>query len=75
MKQTAKYDNGIPWYTVGVAHVAISFPTDDVKCGYCPHCRDDSMGRFWCRLTNSLVYSLETIADNCPIEFDEKEEN
>ena len=69
-----KYDGGVPWYTSGVAHIPIHFPTDDIKCGYCQFCRDDNMGRLWCRLTGKMLYSLEIISDDCPIEFEVNEE-
>ncbi len=69
-----KYDGGVPWYTSGVAHVPIHFPTDDIKCGYCHFCYADSIDRPRCRLTGKLVYSMETISDDCPIEFEVNEE-
>lgn len=69
-----KYDKGVPWYTKGVAHIPIHFPTDDIKCGYCPFCYADSLGRPKCRLTGSLIYSTAIISDDCPIEFEVNEE-
>lgn len=69
-----KYDSGVPYYTKGVAHISVFFPTDDIKCKYCPWCYADSIGRPKCRLTGSMLFGLETIADDCPIEFEVNEE-
>ena len=69
-----KYDGGVPWYTKGVAHIPIHFPTDDIKCLYCPFCYADSIGRARCRLTGSLLYSTQLLSDDCPIIFEANEE-
>lgn len=69
-----KYDSGVPYYTKGVAHISVFFPTDDIKCKYCPWCYADSIGRPKCRLTGSLIFSTEMISDDCPIEFEVNEE-
>lgn len=74
MNRKGKYANGVPWYTTGTATIRVHFPTDDVNCFYCNFCRDDSMGRYWCRLTGSMIYSLETVGYHCPIKIDTKTE-
>ena len=66
----ARFDNGIAWYTIGRVNLRIAFPEGEVKCKWCPHLRaDEANGRHFCRLTGSIVYSKEIIADDCPIEF------
>lgn len=68
----ARFDKGIAWYTTGTVHLRINFPEDEVKCKWCPHLRaDEANGRHFCRLTGSIVYSKEFIADDCPIVFEE----
>ena len=69
----ARFDNGILWYTTAIAHIAVHFPEDDIKCRWCPHLRsDEANGRHFCRLTSDIVYSTEIIAETCPLEFEEK---
>jgi hypothetical protein len=71
----ARFDGGILWYTTAIAHIAVHFPEDDVKCKWCPHLRaDEANGRHFCRLTGSIVYSKEIIAEDCPLEFEEKKD-
>lgn len=67
----AKFENGVSWYTVGVATVNISFPEDDIKCQRCPFCRaENELGRYWCRLVNKQVYEPKMLGlpEFCPIE-------
>lgn len=69
MKKT--FDNGVSYYVSGTTHVNIHFPEGDIVCKWCPFCRCESeLGRYWCRLTNDMLYSVNThIGDNCPIKF------
>lgn len=63
------------FYTTGVAEVRVNFPEDDVKCQFCPFCRtEESLKRWWCRLTNELIYNpYDSIGDKCPINFEKGE--
>ena len=66
----ARFDSGIAWYEIGEVKLRIAFPEGERKCKWCPHLRaDEANGRHFCRLTGSIVFSRETIADDCPIEF------
>lgn len=69
------FKNGVSWYTDGKAVVDIHFPENDVCCSWCPFCRSENdLNRFWCRLTNTMLYNpFVNIASNCPIEFTRKE--
>ncbi|MBQ4556546.1 MAG: hypothetical protein IJA60_02735 [Clostridia bacterium] len=70
-----KFDKGITWYTTAIAHIPVHFPEDDVKCKWCPHLRaDEANSRHFCRLTGNVVYSIEIIADDCPLEFEENKD-
>ena len=40
-----KYENGVPWYTTGTAHIRVHFPCDDVKCGLCQLFRKQDTGK------------------------------
>ncbi len=74
----ARFDNGISWYTVGSVSLKIAFPEDDIKCKWCPHLRaDEANGRHFCRLTGSVLYSINILADDCPIDsfVETKKEN
>lgn len=65
------FKDGVQWFTVGEAHFNVFFPEDKIRCQYCPFCRSESdLNRFWCRLTNSMIYNpyLDP-PDTCPIEF------
>ncbi len=64
-----RFDNGINYYTSAILN--IHFPEDDVRCGQCPLCYEDSLHRAKCRLTGELVYSLQSISDFCPLQFEE----
>lgn len=63
------FKNGVSWYTRGTAIVDVHFPEDDVCCSWCPFCRaENDLGRFWCRLTNQMIYNPYTERDDdCPI--------
>ena len=64
------FDKGIDYYTEGVAEINVYFPEDDIRCVWCPFCRSEAdFGRYWCRLTNRMVYSptCADLPDFCPI--------
>ena len=66
----SKFEGGIPYFTMGKATIDIAFPLDVISCQYCPFCRSESdLGRFWCRLTNTMLYEPTAfgLPDSCPI--------
>ena len=72
MKQ---FENGIGYYTKMHADIMVAFPEDCVCCRYCPFCRaEKELGRFWCRLTNDMLYcpEMKGLPEGCPLR-EEKE--
>lgn len=69
----ARFDKGVSYYTSGKAVVPVHFPEDAVACRWCPFCYMDNMERNWCRLNGTLLYTKDTISDDCPIVFDKEE--
>lgn len=68
--------SGVDWYTKGLAVVEVSFPEDDVRCRNCRFCRPEKeAGRFWCRLTNEIIYNIDAMDGRCPIQFLEEEKS
>ena len=65
-----KFDNGVSFYTS--AQMTIYFPEDDVCCGQCPLCYEDSLKRPRCSFSNQLVYSKEHISAFCPLDFEKE---
>lgn len=71
---TGKFENGVSYFTKGVAEITVNFPEDFVSCQFCPFCRGESdLKRYWCRLTNNMIYSPFGVGlpDGCPIEIKE----
>ena len=70
----ARFDNGIDYYTTGIAHVVVNFPENVTACCYCSFCyAEESLKRHKCRLTGEIIvnpYNLYRGA-NCPIVFEE----
>lgn len=69
MKQ---FENGVKWFVKGKACIDIFFPEGEIRCQYCPFCRaENDLKRFWCRLTNAMIYNPFTpeLPEICPIEF------
>lgn len=73
MKQ--EFESGVRYYTTGIAQVKINFPEGEVCCRWCPFCRsEESLKRYWCRLTNEMIYNpYAGIGECCPVEFEGKE--
>ena len=67
MNRKGKYANGVPWYTTGIGEIRVDFPTDDIYCEHCLYLKNDGLQRPWCGITKTLIYSLYTISDNCPL--------
>ncbi len=69
-----EFKNGVSYYTSGKAIIQINFPEDAVACCWCPFCRAESeLGRYWCRLTNSMIYNpFSGLAQGCPIQFEKE---
>ena len=72
------YKNGVGFYTTGKASVTVFFPENEVKCQYCHRFLryEDYAKRYSCRLTDErLLHPFEGIGMECPLEFEEVEEN
>lgn len=68
------FEKGVNYYTKGIAIMDVFFPEDQVKCYWCNFCRKDDMGRYFCRLTNEMLYSPTLgLGNDCPITIIEKE--
>lgn len=66
----ARFDKGISYYTKGTAVVDVFFPEDEIKCKYCQFLRYIEGLGYRCKLTESVIYSIEHIGRDCPIRFD-----
>ncbi len=69
------FDRGVSYYTKGQAVIHINFPENDVCCRWCPFCRSEGdLKRYWCRLTNAMLYNPEypQLPEECPIKFKEE---
>ena len=68
----ARFDNGVSYYTKGVATFDVFLPEDVTACQYCSFCyAEESLKRHKCRLTGEIIvnpYSLYRGA-KCPIVF------
>lgn len=63
------FENGVSFYTEAKAEISIFFPENDVRCCWCPKCRsEESLGRFWCRETNRMIYNpyFAGLPEFCP---------
>ena len=66
------YVHGVSYYTSGTIELRVHFPEDDVCCFHCPMRYKDSGDRQMCRVLNREVYYIkEGVHEDCPIEFDE----
>lgn len=69
------FDNGVGWYAHG--YYPVSFPEGDICCGWCRFCKveylEDRQKRLRCALKNEIIHSnaCTSIADFCPLEFEE----
>lgn len=61
--------SGIRYYTS--ATVAVHFPEDQVRCAYCPLL--ETYARKQCRMTGEYIADDRTIGYNCPLQFEEEE--
>lgn len=70
-----KFKGGVLHYTTGQAVVPVAFPEDEILCQWCRFCRaEDSLKRFWCRLTNEMIINpYGGVGANCPIKFEKEE--
>ena len=78
MNVMAIYKNGVGFYTTGNASVTVFFPENEVKCQYCHRFLryEDYAKRYSCRLTDErLLHPFEGIGFECPLEFEEGEED
>ena len=66
----ARFDNGVRSYTTGALNVTVHFPEDAMMFKYCPFLRADANGaRYKCVITGNILYSVDAIGDDCPIEI------
>ena len=70
------FESGVRFYTTGVAQVKISFPEGETSCNWCPFCRaEESLRRYWCRLTNEMLYNpYAGRGENCPVRLEQEGE-
>ena len=69
---TDSFKNGISFYTHACANIVIHFPENKIKCQYCRFCRSENdLKRFWCRLTEKMIYDpfAPGLPDECPFEI------
>lgn len=71
-----KFENRVRYYSRGRTELTVYFPEDEIKCRYCPFCRaEEALGRFWCRLTNDMIYNpYSELGDKCPLEITKNQE-
>lgn len=68
----SEFPNGVAYFTMAEIRLDLSFPEDKVKCHYCPFCRSEGdLNRFWCRLTNNMIYNpfAPALPEFCPAEL------
>lgn len=68
----AEFKNGVKWFAMAKCEINIGFPEGSVKCIHCHYCRpEQNTNRFWCRITNSIIYSpnAEGLPMDCPFEL------
>ncbi len=70
------FEKGVSFYTHAVARISVHFPEKQIKCKWCPFCRaEQALERYWCRLTNDMLYNPESyeLGKNCPLIFEQEE--
>ena len=75
-RMAKNFENGVSFYTEGKIELSVFFPEGDVRCKWCRFCRaEESLGRFWCRLTNKMIYNpnFNGLPDGCPITIKKEE--
>lgn len=67
----------VRFYRTGVAFVAVHFPNGEAVCRWCPYVRyDESLRRHRCLFTGEyLPFPMESRGNECPVCFEEEEEN
>jgi hypothetical protein len=65
------FDRGVSFYDQGELLLMVSFPEGDRACKWCPFCRKDNDVRFRCPITNRILFTVNTIPNECPIIFKE----
>lgn len=69
------FDHGVGWYATGYAPV--HFPEGDICCAWCPALGVElKSDRKYCKCTGEFLASPNySVGLNCPIKFEEEEEN
>ena len=66
---TGRFDKGVGFYTTAEVTVQVHFPENDVSCQWCRFLRyDRGLDRYYCGLTDMLLYSKLTVPEYCPLE-------
>lgn len=72
MAKVKQFENGIKFFTQGIAVIDVHFPEAEVRCHFCPFCRsEENLERYWCRLTNEMLYNpfSHQRGERCPLVF------
>lgn len=66
---------GVTEFTKGQAVITVYFPKNETDCHWCRFCRSEGeLKRFWCRLTNEMIYNpYGGRGAKCPIVIQEEE--
>lgn len=69
--------DGVKFYTWGVATLNVPFPEDMTRCQWCPYVRtEDSLKRHKCLLTGEyLPFPFTSRGNQCPVVFEKEDEN
>ena len=65
------FRSGVSYYTK--ANVEIFFPENRIACAYCPML--ETYARNQCRRTGEYLVDTRTIGYDCPLQFENMEEN
>jgi hypothetical protein len=66
------FKGGVSFYDKGTVTTTVSFPNGQRVCRWCQFCTSDNGIRYRCRLTNRLIYTVDALHNECPIEFPTK---
>ena len=65
-----RFDHGVSYYTSGEVTIQVHFPENDVSCQWCKFLRyDRGLDRYFCGLTDMMLYSKLNVPQYCPLEF------
>jgi hypothetical protein len=67
----SNFDAGVSYYDTGVVSIPIHFPEGERACKWCRFCKRDNDIRYRCILTDRILFTVNRIPEECPIEFKE----